>query len=103
MMTMKKNARGFGYSSNLSQGGIFIRTDKLVAVGTILTVQFSLLNNPKNIRTEGRVIWTTSGSSKQKPGMGIEFLRLRRDDEALISNFVKMMGSGKPSKSNLQY
>ena len=103
MMTMKMNAGGFGYSSNLSRGGIFIQTDKLVAVGTVLTVQFSLPNNPKNIRTEGRVIRTTSGSSKQKPGMAIEFLTLRRDDEALISNFIKMMGSAKPSKSNLQY
>lgn len=87
----------FGSSSNLSQGGIFIQTNKLVAVGTLLTLQFSLPNNPKNIRADGRVIWTTSGSSKQKAGMGIEFLRLRKDDEVLISNFVKMMGSAKPS------
>jgi uncharacterized protein (TIGR02266 family) len=101
MMTMKKNMTGLGFSSNLSQRGIFIRTDKPAAVGTFITVQFSLPNHPKNIIAEGRVIWITPGSSEQKPGMGIEFLRLRREDEALISNFAKMMASTKPLKSNL--
>ena len=45
------------YSSNLSEGGMFIKTDDPKPLGTILSFEFKLKDNFKLIQGLGEVVW----------------------------------------------
>ncbi len=82
------------YSENISEGGVFLKTNapKIpFSAGTILDLHFSLPGNPALIRTKGRVIWTTEGWSSDLEGVngfGIQFTDMKPEFLALIRRFV---------------
>ncbi len=65
---------GNGHIKNLSQEGLFLRTDRLPAKGDLVSVVFYVLDGSK-IEVFGTVRWTTAQvavSEDVKPGFGMD-------------------------------
>lgn len=86
------NAYLFGYSKDISKCGIFIQTDKPVALGGRVMVQFTLPENQHIIKCEGRVSRISSSDLKaaasQPKGMGIAFSKISTMDKKEIARFI---------------
>jgi len=74
------------YSSNIGGGGIFVRTDSLLDIGLEVNVQFNLPGDSRPVITGGKVVWT---QKEPEPGMGIQFINMKPEDEARINDFIK--------------
>jgi uncharacterized protein (TIGR02266 family) len=78
-----------GFSSDVSDGGLFVATYDLLPVGTELTLSF-VLPEGHQITVTGRVSWIRelSDSEDLHPGMGIAFDDLSARDHAAIQRFI---------------
>jgi uncharacterized protein (TIGR02266 family) len=80
-----------GFTTNLSDGGIFIATAKLLDVGTQLKLHFRL---PTGQRIEGTgvVRWVRHVDDQRTdtvPGLGVQFVSLTKEAQAAIDAFVR--------------
>ena len=79
----------FASITNISQMGIFVRTDKPLAVGSIVKLRFDSRYVPAPFVMNGRVQWVNRVrvfGDNINPGMGIMFLNMNRDDrEQLVA------------------
>ncbi len=70
----------FAYITNISEMGIFVRTDDIRPVGTELTLRFSgPSDDAASIEVEGTVTWVNPvrlGGDNPNPGMGVRFENL---------------------------
>lgn len=73
---------------NLSYGGTFIKTTRILPVGTRIKLEFSVPGHQHIIKTYGRVVRVVDKSDPQlhPPGMGIEFEKLSERDLEAISH-----------------
>ena len=78
-------------SSNVSEGGLFLKSDLLLEEGEILWISFSIPKTLLAVRTRGRVAWVARDPDRQsgEAGMGIEFLDLSDAERAALGNFLK--------------
>lgn len=79
-----------GFSSNISDGGLFVATVNLQPIGTEIDVTFSLPSGEK-IVAHGQVRWVRVVDDKHPdsfPGLGIQFTRLDAQAQAAIDDFV---------------
>ena len=79
-----------GFSTNISEGGVFVATVKLVPLGTEVDLAFSLPTGEK-IETKGVVRWQREVDDKHPetmPGIGIEFINLPPAAEASVKRFI---------------
>jgi uncharacterized protein (TIGR02266 family) len=80
------------YTVNVSTGGVFIETSKILPVGTHLTMKFKLPDNDRIINCNSRVAWTNGPDALKKPslppGMGIQFIDLSQDDLQAIRLYI---------------
>lgn len=83
----------FEYTSNVSQGGIFLSTRNPLPKGTRLRLRFNL---PGDSRGEfiatGQVVWINEykpGGRNLNPGMGVAFLDLSPTDREAIAQLIK--------------
>jgi molecular chaperone DnaK len=73
------------YAVNLSPGGLFIRTEEPRAQGEVIYVQFSLKDGSRLIEGMGRVVRVNPPGVPGRPaGMGVEFLNLDPESQALV-------------------
>lgn len=82
----------FDYSTNFSEGGIFIKTKKPFEIGKQIDFNFSLPDSPRIFHVKGKVVWKNSANGPIKDlgeGVGIEFIEMDADTRSEISNFVK--------------
>lgn len=71
------------YVTNISHGGVFIRSKNPLPVGTRVTLKFSvILDDFETIEGEGEVVRVEGG------GMGVAFTRLNAESKALIDSIV---------------
>jgi uncharacterized protein (TIGR02266 family) len=81
------------FTVNLSSGGVFIETEEVQPVDTLLELKLTLAGEGKEISCKGRVAWLNSVDSKLSPelpvGMGVEFQGLELEDLEEIFSFVK--------------
>jgi uncharacterized protein (TIGR02266 family) len=79
------------YSINISTGGVFIETNRILAEDTELTVKFNLPDSDAVIVTHAKVAWVNDPNCIKKsslpPGMGIQFLSI--DNLHTIRNFLE--------------
>lgn len=72
------------YSINISTGGLFIETEKILPIDTDLIVKFNLPDLDIIITTRARVAWTNDPGALKKaslpPGMGLQFVDLSLED-----------------------
>ena len=79
-----------GYSADISDGGLFLATYDLLPVGTELTISF-MLPEGYQVTTRGHVSWLREPreiDSDTRPGMGISFDSLAKDDYEAILRFA---------------
>jgi uncharacterized protein (TIGR02266 family) len=75
-------------SQNVSQGGLFLKSEYLLEVGEVVWISFTLPGTPIAIRTRGEIVWVNRNPDENdptdRPGMGIKFLDLKESEiEAL--------------------
>ncbi len=75
------------YASNLSCGGIFIRTAHPLHRGTRTRLEFRIPEISSPITTHGRVVWSGRNASGHT-GMGIQFDGLDANAKRMINEFV---------------
>ncbi|MBX3127844.1 MAG: TIGR02266 family protein [Polyangiaceae bacterium] len=75
-----------GLTRDISDGGLFVATHTPLPLGTHVTVKFALPACPE-ISADGEVVWVSEPVSGH-PGMGVRFLALSPENEALIRRFM---------------
>lgn len=79
----------FASLTNISEMGIFVRTNDPLPVGTTMTLRFAPRPPDTPFTMEGRVEWLNRLSvfgDNLNPGMGIMFIDLQREErERLVS------------------
>jgi len=79
---------------NLNTGGVFVETDRLHPVGTLLSLEFSLPQASAPLRCKGVVAWVNHPewvkTSSLPSGMGVRFAELAEEDRAALSAFVTL-------------
>ena len=79
-----------GFTSDLSEGGLFVATHMLQAIGSELALTFALPTGPE-ISVRGIVRWvrdTHDYNSATPPGMGVQFQAIKPEDLERIREFV---------------
>jgi uncharacterized protein (TIGR02266 family) len=74
-------------AEDLSCGGLFIATYRVLELGTELSVEFDLPAG--RVMAKGIVRWSRDAHDGQDPGYGVAFLGLARFDGRLIESFCQ--------------
>lgn len=80
------------YSSNLSAGGIFIRTSCPRKVGTFVKLSMKLNSGNKLVEAEGvvvRAILPNDAHPSEVPGMAIKFLNIDYQSKKTIEKYIE--------------
>ena len=80
-----------GFSTNLSDGGVFIATVRPVAIGAVVKLRFQLPGGAR-IECSGVVRWVRQVNDKRSetvPGLGVQFVGLSDDAKHAIDAFVR--------------
>ena len=75
----------FSYIANISEMGIFIRSDAPPSVGTELRLRFSIGDEPEQLH--GTVVWINpirDDGDNPNPGMGVRFDGLTADQREQV-------------------
>ncbi|HEX9052160.1 MAG TPA: TIGR02266 family protein [Anaeromyxobacter sp.] len=84
------------HATNVSRGGIFVRTLEPRPPGTELALDIALENGEQVLRGHGVVRWTTPpsapGEPPREPGMGVRFTDLTPESRALVDLMVATVG-----------
>ena len=75
------------YASNISMGGVFIRTRNPLPVGTRLNIKFNLPNLGQIIETTGIIVHLVHAGDDAH-GMGLYFDDLDIDNKELIDKLI---------------
>jgi two-component system, chemotaxis family, response regulator PixH len=75
----------------ISENGMFVSTDKLLEIGTILPFTFHLPSAPGwFFRIEGQVLYTHAGADNRKlSGMAVKFLKMGDQERELLQDFIR--------------
>jgi len=79
-----------GFSTNLSEGGLFVATVQMLPRGTQVDLHFTLPGG-KKIDAKGVVRWTREVNDRTPdifPGVGVQFVDLPNEAAAAIRHFV---------------
>jgi len=76
-------------SANISHGGLFVISDRLLPPGTEVTVRF-VLPNGHAVVAQGTVRWSRSAHQQQQPGMGLCFRGLSAQDGQQLANYCRL-------------
>ena len=85
------SCEGEGSISNLSEGGLFIHTERNPRVGEQVRVEF--LRTQRDIQVGGEVRWTTHGGTKSPGGFGIEIHSSTEQYQELLMAVAKRWAS----------
>ena len=83
------------YSTNISVGGIFIRTEDPREEGSIVYLQFSLTDGSRLIEGMGKVVRVNPPGS-HATGMGVEFINFDEESMALINDICSARSAQQP-------
>jgi uncharacterized protein (TIGR02266 family) len=92
-----------GLSENISEGGLFVRTQNILPIGSTIRIEFSLPTSAVPLSLAGEVRWVRSpnachpehenfgsgGDDSIKPGMGIQFQQVSPETARAIARFMK--------------
>lgn len=78
-------------ADNLSESGIYIKTETPFTLGSEVVIMLVLDNNV-SLRVRGAVLYRNepaNGRLTQPPGMAIEFAEMKEDDSLSLRNFIE--------------
>jgi len=89
---LSKEARDYlgGVAENLSLGGMFVSSDHLLSKGSIITLEFEIESEDKNVSTinaRAVVRWVRRWRSPR--GMGIEFIEFQGVDNHTFAKWIE--------------
>lgn len=90
-----------GITCEIGGGGIFIETSSPPQIGTILTLELALPDDPGNpISAQGQVAWVRAEEQRHVlyPGMGVQFTEISDDSRARIVKMVKSLDHTRSGK-----
>ena len=74
---------------SLSMGGLYIKTDRPLEVGSLFRVDFTLPGFDHFFEARGKVIWKkTVPDVHGPPGMGIKFYDVHEDDKRALLQYL---------------
>lgn len=83
-------------SGDLSLGGIFIKSEEPLEIGTLLKFEVQLADETSIIAGVGRVVWNRGeeASSESAPtGMGIKFVKMDEASRTLLEELIERRGA----------
>jgi uncharacterized protein (TIGR02266 family) len=83
-----------GVTCEIGGGGIFIETTTPPQVGTVLTLELALPDDPaRPIIAQGKVAWIRSREERHvfSAGMGVQFTEISEESRSRIVNMVKSL------------
>jgi uncharacterized protein (TIGR02266 family) len=82
------------FTRNVNEGGVFIKTGKPAAAGTLVHLEFELPGGAGTIKASGRVTHAQDRENAYEPaGMGVRFEDLDADARERINEFVRRLRS----------
>ncbi len=75
--------------TSLSEGGLYIQTQKPDAVNTILPLTIFFPNRQVTVRAEVHYSSVKVGGQHKQPGMGLQFININLGDKIFIRGFIK--------------
>jgi type IV pilus assembly protein PilZ len=81
----------FAYATNISEMGIFIRSESPLPIGTELTLRFASESGPP-LELDGLVVWINPmrmDGNNPNPGMGVRFSELTVEQHERIVALVR--------------
>jgi type IV pilus assembly protein PilZ len=82
------------YSTDISMGGMFLKTRKPFKVGTELELDFELAERSVRIKLKGSVVRTVEPDPERpdrEPGMGISFTYIEPESKSELTAFLADM------------
>lgn len=83
------------FTVNMSTGGVFLESEKILPENTPLVMEFALPGQGKKIRCQGKVAWKNSPENKQveelPPGMGVQFVDLNLAEMDAIRQYLQKL------------
>jgi type IV pilus assembly protein PilZ len=82
----------FAYLQNISEMGIFVRTDHPAPIGTRLRLRFQLEDELEPLTLDGEVTWINpvrASGDNLNPGMGVRFIQLSPDKREQVVSLVR--------------
>ena len=80
----------FAYLQNISEMGIFVRTEKPLPIGTRLRLRFQVEDS--ELALDGEVTWINPvrpAGDNLNPGMGVRFIELTADKREEVVSLVR--------------
>lgn len=77
-----------GRSENISEGGLFVATTEVRAIGSVVRIELSLPNAAEPIGATGEVRWVRPAGALPA-GIGFIFVELAESDITAIRRFVE--------------
>ncbi len=99
--TMPGSKNSAGVTCEIGGGGIFIETSSPPQIGTILTLELALPDDPANpICAQGQVAWVRAEEQRHVlyPGMGVQFTEISDESRARIIKMVKSLDHSRSGK-----
>ena len=89
-----KSSGFFSYftSTNISIGGMFLKSEEPVPEGTQLSLEFTLPGSQEPLRVEAEVVRVAKRTKDKEitPGMGIQFKNLDKKQRQEIESFINI-------------
>jgi uncharacterized protein (TIGR02266 family) len=74
--------------TEISGGGVFLRTQQVLAEGAMVTLRVTLPGLKRAFTVLGKVVRTVKGGLFAPPGMGVRFVDLAPGDRQTILDYV---------------
>ncbi len=77
------------YTQNISGGGVFVQTSRLLALNEEVLLRFTLPGISHRFEIPGLVVWSNPTIRAASVGMGIKFMKIEPAEVQMIDQFVK--------------
>jgi uncharacterized protein (TIGR02266 family) len=79
----------WGWSRNVSRGGMFVEAETILEPDSEFEIEFTVPNTSIVVQPTARVVWRRISGDPQRPaGMGLQFLKLDREAERWLEQYV---------------
>jgi type IV pilus assembly protein PilZ len=78
----------YTYMLNVSNGGLFLKTDSPLPLETGIEMRLKLPDDQEVMEIQGRVVWSNPITNILPAGMGIQFIHMLPEHQQKIQRFV---------------